>query len=334
MRVLFDHPNPFLLAHGGLQTQIEQTKLALERNGIEVGWLRWWDDVQRGQIIHYFGRPHHSYVAFAQQKGIRIVIGDLLTGLGSRGVITRQCQRLAIGALRHFSFFDRMAWDAYRRSDALTALTPWEGQLLQEVFGVSPERVHVIPNGVEDVFLQDAGEHERTHWLICTATITPRKKVLELAKGAIRAGTPLWVIGRPYSETDTYYQDFRRLVASHPAILRYEGGVSDRGELAHHYRRARGFVLLSTMESLSLSALEAAACGCPLLLSDLPWARTTFGNTAIYCSAKAGKATLANCLRKFYDSAPRLPVSPQPASWAQVAEQLRFVYEHVLKTSR
>ena len=41
------------------------------------------------------------------------------------------------------------------------------------------------------------------------------------------------------------------------------------------YREARGFVLLSAMESLSLSALEAAACECPLFLSDLPWARSS-----------------------------------------------------------
>ena len=33
MKVLFDHPNPFMLAHGGFQNQIEQTKKAPERIG-------------------------------------------------------------------------------------------------------------------------------------------------------------------------------------------------------------------------------------------------------------------------------------------------------------
>ena len=33
MKVLFDHPNPFMLAHGGFQIQIEQTKKAPERIG-------------------------------------------------------------------------------------------------------------------------------------------------------------------------------------------------------------------------------------------------------------------------------------------------------------
>jgi hypothetical protein len=38
MKILFDHPNPFLLAHGGFQIQIEQTQKALEGIGI-------WKDV-------------------------------------------------------------------------------------------------------------------------------------------------------------------------------------------------------------------------------------------------------------------------------------------------
>ncbi len=51
---------------------------------------------------------------------------------------------------------------------------------------------------------------------------------------------------------------------------------NNRSQLAEIYRPVRGFVRLSTKESVSLSALEAEACECPLLLSDLPWARTTF----------------------------------------------------------
>ena len=55
MKILFDHSAPFLLAHGGQQIQIEETKRALEQIGIEVEWLRWWDSAQTGNIIHYFG---------------------------------------------------------------------------------------------------------------------------------------------------------------------------------------------------------------------------------------------------------------------------------------
>jgi glycosyltransferase involved in cell wall biosynthesis len=43
-------------------------------------------------------------------------------------------------------------------------------------------------------------------------------------------------------------------------------------------QRARGFVLNSRFENWSLAAHEAAACGLPLLLPDLPWSREQFGD--------------------------------------------------------
>jgi len=115
-------------------------------------------------------------------------------------------------------------------------------------------------------------------------------------------------------------------------FVRYEGDVSDRAQLARIYREARGFVLLSTMESLSLSALEAAASGCPLLLSDLPWARDTFGSNATYVPVSPPEIT-AGHLKNFYAAAPSLPAPPRPQTWLEVAHQLRAVYEKVLSTS-
>ena len=36
MNILFDHPEPAMLAHGGMLTQIQQTKAALEKLGHSV----------------------------------------------------------------------------------------------------------------------------------------------------------------------------------------------------------------------------------------------------------------------------------------------------------
>lgn len=332
MKILFDHSQPFLLAHGGFQTQIEQTKEALVRLGVEVDWLRWWDDTQEGNLIHYFGRPARSYIEFAHGRGLKVVMAELLTGLGSRGAFARRIQSAVTGVLRGNTFFDRMGWTSYALADAVIALTPWEARLMQEVFGAPAARVHVVPNGVEKVFLDCPAAAERGPWLVCTATITPRKRVVELATAAVLAGTPLWVLGRPYTENDDYAREFRQLCTSHSDLIRYEGSVGDRAQLARIYAEARGFVLLSTMESLSLSALEAAACGCPLLLSDLPWARTTFGSMARYCPI-AGATATAPSLRAFYDSAPRMPRPPRPASWDEVGAQFRELYAGLVKTS-
>jgi glycosyltransferase involved in cell wall biosynthesis len=334
MKVLFDHPNPFLLAHGGFQTQIEQTKKALQEIGVEVDWLRWWDSSQNAEIIHYFGRPGGAYIDFAHKKGFRVVMSELLTGLGSRSAVQRRLQKGLTTISQKMlpsSFTAKLAWDAYKKADAAVALTPWEKQLMVEMFEAPPDKVHVIPNGVEEVFFQSQASRascQKSDQLICTATITERKRVLELAQAAILAKTPVWIIGAPYSEQDPYYLRFLEVVRESKGLIHYEGGISDRLHLAEIYQTAKGFVLLSTMESLSLSALEAAAAGCPLLLSDLPWARSTFGDTARYCSEKSVQG-MNDALSEFSRSPEHIPPIT-PSTWSHIAATLRDLYQQIL----
>ena len=333
MKVLLNCNLPFALAHGGQQIQIERTQAGLEANGVTAEPLRWWDDRQTGDIIHYFGRMPAGQIHLARQKGIRVVMAELLTGPGSRTRrqlrvqkwISRAVKRLAPG-----NFAAPFNWDSYPLADACVALTPWEAELMVYLFDAPPDQVHVVANGVEEAFLQSTPA-PRGPWLICTATITERKRVLELAQAAVLARTPVWIIGRAYAETDPYARDFFQLARQHPDLIRYEGGINDRVRLAEIYRSARGFVLLSTMESLSLSALEAAACECPLLLSDLPWARCTFAAAARYCPVNQPASVTARILREFYDAAPGLPVPPKPAGWEQIGRELKSIYDAVLR---
>jgi len=268
---------------------------------------------------------------------MKVVMSELLTGLGSRTSNQRKAQKLFMNASRRLlpkAFTARLSWEAYQLVDAAIALTPWEKQLMVEMFDAPCEKVHVVPNGVEEVFFARANNltnqnAERENWLICTATITERKRVLELAEAAILAEVPVWIIGTPYSESDPYYLRFIEIVKNSSGLIRYEGGISDRSRLAEIYRSAQGFVLLSTMESLSLSALEAAASGCPLLLSDLPWAHMIFGNQSSYCPITNNRKT-AEVLKAFFNNL-KAPSTP-PSTWMKIAGQLKLVYERVLNT--
>lgn len=336
MKILFDHPNPFLLAHGGFQIQIEQTKAGLESAGVEVEYLRWWDDRQRCDIIHYFGRPTSSYIQFAQGNKMKVVVEQLLTGLGSRSQSMLALQKWIIAGARTFlpqMITGRFDWDSFQLADACIANTSWEAHLMVKILRAAPENVHVLPNGVEPIFLNSARE-ERGPWLVCAATITPRKRILELAQAAVQARVPLWIIGKAYSSNDPYAQRFMEFVRAHPDRIRYEGAIGEREKLAKVYRQARGFVLLSTMETRSLSAEEAAACRCPLLLSDLPWAKSVFHDNAMYCPVTKSTAKTAMILKRFHDQAPSLQIPPNPVSWREVGLQLRNIYEKLLKTSR
>jgi glycosyltransferase involved in cell wall biosynthesis len=338
MKILLNCHVPFLLAHGGAQIQIEQTRAALEKIGVDVDYLHWWDDSQKADIIHHFGRFPEPLIRLAQNKGIKVVMADLLTAQGSRSLSRIRTQRLVTRFLKRAlpGFSARVDWDSYRLADACVALTAHEAWLMTYQFDAPPEKVHVIPNGVEEVFLQSP-RVTRGQWLVCTTTVTERKRVVELAEAAVEAKTPLWIIGRAYGDSDPYAKRFLELAGRHQDLIRFDGPIADRQRLAEAYRQARGFVLLSAMESLSLSALEAAACDCPLLLSDLPWARTVFGDKVSYCPVTNATSQTAAVLRKFYDAAPNLSPPAKPLTWVDVARQLQSLYTAVLggsKTSR
>ncbi len=336
MKILVNCSLPFALAHGGQAIQIQQTLAALEANGCQTEPVRWWDETQTGDLIHFFGRMPAGHIRLAHQKKLPVVMGELLTGAGSRSRLQLCLQKFisrTMKCLAPRNFTTAFNWESYRLADACIALTPWEAHLMHYLFDAPTERIHVVTNGIEEVFL-NAPKASRGKWLVCTTTITERKRVLELAAAAVVAQTPIWIIGRAYADTDSYAQQFFALARQHPLIIRYEGAVSDRDQLAKIYREARGFVLLSAMESLSLSALEATACECPLLLSDLPWARTTFANAASYCPIAKNIEATARRLRQFYDITPSLPVPPKPPTWNEIGRQLKIIYESVLSTSR
>lgn len=332
MQVLLDHTLPFQLGHGGHQIQIQETRKSLEAIGLSVDFVRWWDDAQTGDVIHFFGRPSEAYVNLAHQKNLRVVIADLHGGLSTRPFVLRQLQKAMMTAARGLlprDFTARMAWNSYGMADACLGLNPWELTLLQTMFDVDPERTFLVPNGVEDTFLKSATQ-PRGPWLLSTTSILPVKRVMETAQAAVEAKTPIHIVGKPLSHTSPYYKRFLQFAQAHSNVIRYEGPVNDRAALARLYREARGFVLLSHWESSPLAAHEAAACECPLLLSNLRSLHSLFGNDAAYCSPRASIRQTAKILREFYDRAPLLPAPPKPKSWNEVAHILESVYARVL----
>ena len=332
VKVLFNCCLPFSLAHGGQAIQILQTMDALQKIGVEVEPMRWWDPHQTGDLIHYHGRMAPDQIRFAHQKGMKVILGELLSGAGSQNLLQRKARRVFRWAAENMApgaVAGAFQWESYRLADGFTVLTSWEKFLMEYKYDAPASRVYVVPNGVEEPFLKSPAA-SRGEWLVCTATITERKRVLELAQAAVMAQTPVWIIGKAYSESSPYAQAFFRLASGNPKWIRYSGPVDDRVALAAIYRAARGFVLLSTMESQSLSASEAAACECPLLLSDLPWARSTFSSGVRFCPVSSSTARTAAVLKSFYQDAPGLPCPPVPPTWEKIAHMFKQVYMDVL----
>ena len=330
MKVLFDHPNPFLLAHGGFQTQIEQTKKALEDIGVEVEWLRWWDDQQKGDLIHYFGKPDLSYVDFAHSKGYKIVTSLIISGTTAKSAVVLGLQKIISRTLLKFKMrriCELTRWESLRRSDAIIFLTELEAETGKQLWMLDPPKTHIIENGVREEFII-AGKKEKKQngeHLLYVATIRDLKRNAEVALAAGRAEVPIKFLGAPYSKADPYYIKFLEAVEAAAPFAKYEGATATTKDLISEYQKARGVLLLSKMEGLSLAVLEAGAMGIPVLLSKRPWATRVYGSEVTYANIDNIERE-AHDIRSFWDKANQSPHIKNVLSWTDIAIKLKDVY--------
>ncbi len=336
MKILFDHPSPFLLAHGGFQTQIEQTKNALEEIGVEVEHLRWWDARQRGDLIHFFSAPSQSYLNLARAVRLPVVNTTLFTETCNRSDAKLRRQGFLVRVILSLPFGEgikqQLTWGAYKGCAHNVVTLAAEKFVLETVYGIAPSAISIVPYGLSEIFLR-AGRGDRSkNYLISTGTITERKNCIELAEMAKAAKVPILFVGKPYHPDDAYWRKFERRIDGQ--WVQYHSHVESEEEMVGLLKASRGYVLFSRHENWCLSAHEAAACGLPLLVPDQKWSRERFGGLVSYFR---GFDTNDNVqiLKQFYDRCPSLPPPPVKFyQWKDAAQQLKTIYEAVLSVSR
>jgi glycosyltransferase involved in cell wall biosynthesis len=333
MKILFDHSSPFVLAHGGVQIQIEQTKVALERAQVEVEFARWWDSNQRAGIIHYFGVVPNAYLQLARQKQIPVVLTTFFSETCNRSDLYLSIQGLVTRGLLALPGWDsikaQLRWRSYENVARVIVGTEAECYVLQKVYGIQRSKISVVPLGLDKIYLESRINRQRADSLISVGTIRDVKQSIELAQLARSARVPILFVGNPYSAKDPYWHRFQQMIDN--KFVSYRAHVEKAAELKDLISSAKGFVLYSKYENWSLAAHEAAACGLPLLLPDMKWSRECFGDQARYFSSN-GEKQHALELQRFYVSADRLP-APKIAhyTWDDIATQLTSIYKEVQK---
>jgi glycosyltransferase involved in cell wall biosynthesis len=138
-----------------------------------------------------------------------------------------------------------------RAADAVVAVSQFTRDEVVALTGVPPERVLVIPNGVDAVFTADGATAEGDY-VLAVATLEPRKNLGRTVEAARLAGVELRVVG-----------------ARGWGGVEVEGWVGELpdAELAALYRGARCVVYASLYEGFGLPVLEAMACGTPVVTS-------------------------------------------------------------------
>jgi glycosyltransferase involved in cell wall biosynthesis len=151
-----------------------------------------------------------------------------------------------------------------QRASSLATNSRYSAGRIRSAYGVDAD---VVPMGVTDTFLHAALDRPREDIVLSVGMLTAAKGhdlVLHAAAQSSRMRTVTIVSPRP---CDSEEQRLRRLASDLGVTLDIRVGVTDE-QLRGEYERARVLAYLARGEPFGLAALEAQACGCPVVAAD------------------------------------------------------------------
>jgi len=148
-------------------------------------------------------------------------------------------------------------------------------------FGIEKDYI-VVPNAISTEKFQAIPSPEEKEGVLCVARFEPLKNQLNLIRAINKTTLKLTLIGKASPNSQAFY-DACKMEAAGNANIQFIEFIS-QDELLKFYNKAKVHVLASWFETTGLSSLEAAACGCNLVITDKGDTREYFGDDAFYCN--------------------------------------------------
>ncbi|MGH7760569.1 MAG: glycosyltransferase [Candidatus Dormibacteraceae bacterium] len=260
---------------------------------------------------------------------------------------------LAAGARPEPELRIRVEGELAQQANLLIASTPDEAQELVDGYGADPQRVYVVPPGVDLATFQPmdrAGARREIGYgsgrLLLFVGRLERLKGVEVAIRALgllrdrqHDDVRLLILGEDSHDGEESEKERLKAVAS-------EVGVRDRvdfvGSVAHHelpyfYAAADVCVMPSYSESFGLVAVEAQACGCPVVASGASGLRSVVRDEVSgYLIDEHDPAAYAERIGRLLENSGlaqqmgrRGRLLAQRFSWARTADRLQELFERV-----
>lgn len=235
-------------------------------------------------------------------------------------------------------------------SDAILANCPAEANQLERLYGADPDRIEIVPPGVEHAFFSPG---DRSGARAALPQLGPLDGPMLLFVGRIQPLKGLDVAVRALAELDDPTAVLVVVGGASGVDGRHEVerieklaaalGLSDRVRFAapqpHHmlstfYRAAELVLVPSRSESFGLVALEAAACGTPVVAAAVGGLRTLVehGRTGFLVEGRDPRVFAAYAEQVLTTPALAAELSGQAAhrardyTWSTAAGRLRRIY--------
>ena len=266
-----------------------------------------------------------------------------------------------LGAIKKATFYGqdephlRLASESSlaRECDHIIAATRYEQKILEKHFNVSPDRISVIPCGVDLELFRPLDKAEARSkigfrgekMILFVGRIEPIKGIERLIKAISRISPErrpiLYIIGGGESSE----AEIKRL-KSLARALQVEQRLVFTGALDHevlpvYYSAADACIVSSYYESFGLVALEALACGTPVVCTDVGALRQvikTGQNGRLINESTPGSEGLAagitDVLEHLAWDPSKIRSSVTPYGWPEIAGQVNRLFYSLVNGSQ
>ncbi|MGO9121992.1 MAG: glycosyltransferase [Desulfomonilaceae bacterium] len=324
MKVVFNtYPMAFHTIGGG-EIQLIAYKEHLPVYGVEVTLFDQWNPcLFEHDLVHFFsciGGSHH-FCAFIRKIGLPLAVSSSLW-------ITEETKRLfPAEEIRH----------QLSLAELVVANSHIECETLSRVLNLPREKFVTVYNGIDDVFFEACSPdifrrrfNIDERFVLNVGNIEPRKNQLRLIEAVkrFRRDLKLILIG-----------DIRDPVYARECLETGKDRVRHLGPLDHYSELLRSaysacdvFALPSTLETPGLAALESAASGCRVVITEVGSAHEYFGDSVHYVdptSVESISSGLAAAMEENSRGATRLFIK-EKHSWTAVTRKLYEAYSSLL----
>lgn len=259
---------------GGGERQLMAWKYHLESKGHNVELYDQWQPVPSdSKIFHFFSVMPGSFqlCEYLKSKGKYLVITPNLwvTSETKWNYPHDDIQRLLTIA------------------DRIVVNSNLEAIALSEVYSIDISHFRVVYNGVETNFFDDTSPEQfqirsgmsGKRYLLNVANVEPRKNQLRFLE-ALKEYPELTLVVVGHARDENYLKQCQQVGKKQ---FLYFGPLDYGSEILRSAMAgAEAFVMPSTLETPSIAALEAAASGCRVMITNVGSTKEYFENEAIY----------------------------------------------------
>lgn len=261
----------------------------------------WWEQISLPEFfekekvdIAFFPYPSNPWTKDWYKKGIKTVVTvhDCIPWKH------KQYRKGLLSKMYHAQTKKAVKW-----ADLVFTVSKASRKDLIDICDVAPEKVRVVYNDAGEAYkkagdssiLAELGLKKGRYFLYCGG-YDERKNVEFLVEEYLSGDFdfPLVLAGGQLFNSKLYGSIDK--VADKSGVLKT--GFLEEAKLAGLYQNCLAFVHLSKEEGFNIPLLEAANCGAPLILSNIPVHREVAGEAAMFVELKKGSAVamIKHCL--------------------------------------